>query len=71
VNLNGGNAVSDADCELLGRLLTRFLFFHVMTSFTWVPSVFVSSPCLLASFRSWWTTETTNPFAAKELKLAV
>jgi hypothetical protein len=29
VNLSGGNAVNDADCELLGRLLTRFLFFHV------------------------------------------
>ena len=28
VNLSGGNAVSDADTELLGRLLTRFLFFH-------------------------------------------
>ena len=28
VNLSGGNSVSDADCELLGRLLTRFLFFH-------------------------------------------
>jgi hypothetical protein len=29
VNLSGGDAVNDADCELLGRLLTRFLFFHV------------------------------------------
>lgn len=29
VNLSGGNAVNDADCELLGRLLTRFVFFHV------------------------------------------
>ena len=29
VNLAGGDAVNDADCELLGRLLTRFLFFHI------------------------------------------
>jgi hypothetical protein len=29
VNLSGGDAVSDADTELLGRLLTRFIFFHV------------------------------------------
>jgi len=28
VNLSGGDAVNDADAELLGRLLTRFLFFH-------------------------------------------
>lgn len=28
VNLSSGNAVSDADAELLGRLLTRLLFFH-------------------------------------------
>jgi hypothetical protein len=28
VNLSGGDAVHDADTELLGRLLTRFLFFH-------------------------------------------
>ena len=28
VNLSSGNAVSDADTELLGRLLTRLLFFH-------------------------------------------
>ena len=29
VNLSGGDAVNDADCELLGKLLTRFVFFHV------------------------------------------
>ncbi len=29
VNLSGGRAVNDADTELLGRLLTRLLFFHV------------------------------------------
>jgi hypothetical protein len=28
VNLSGGQAVSESDSELLGRLLTRFLFFH-------------------------------------------
>ena len=28
VNLSGGDAVHDTDTELLGRLLTRFLFFH-------------------------------------------
>jgi len=28
VNLSGGDAVHDADTELLGRLLTRLLFFH-------------------------------------------
>lgn len=28
VNLSGGAAVHDTDTELLGRLLTRFLFFH-------------------------------------------
>jgi Helicase HerA, central domain len=34
VNLSGGDAVNDADCELLGRLLTRFLFFHVKRRMT-------------------------------------
>ena len=28
VNLSGGNAVYENDADLLGRLLTRFLFFH-------------------------------------------
>ena len=45
VNLSGGNAVNDADCELLGRLLTRFLFFHVKRRTTNRPFWFYLDEC--------------------------
>jgi hypothetical protein len=45
VNLSGGDAVNDADCELLGRLLTRFLFFHVKRRTTSRPFWFYLDEC--------------------------
>ena len=45
VNLSGGDAVNDADCELLGRLLTRFLFFHVKRRTTNRPFWFYLDEC--------------------------
>ena len=45
VNLSGGDAVNDADCELLGRLLTRFLFFHVKRRTTKRPFWFYLDEC--------------------------
>jgi hypothetical protein len=45
VNLSGGDAVNDADCELLGRLLTRFLFFHVKRRSTNRPFWFYLDEC--------------------------
>jgi hypothetical protein len=45
VNLSGGNSVNDADCELLGRLLTRFLFFHVKRRTTKRPFWFYLDEC--------------------------
>ncbi len=44
-NLSGGDAVSDADTELLGRLLTRFLFFHVKRRRTDKPFWFYIDEC--------------------------
>ncbi len=44
-NLSGGDAVSDADTELLGRLLTRFLFFHVKRRRTDKPFWFFIDEC--------------------------
>jgi Helicase HerA, central domain len=45
VNLSGGDAVSDADTELLGRLLTRFIFFHVKRRRTDKPFWFFIDEC--------------------------
>jgi hypothetical protein len=45
VNLSGGDAVGDADCELLRRLLTRFLFFHVKRRTTNRPFWFYLDEC--------------------------
>ena len=45
VNLSGGNAVHDADTELLGRLLTRFLFFHAKRRTTRRPFWFYLDEC--------------------------
>ncbi len=45
VNLSGGDAVSDADTELLGRLLTRFVFFHVKRRRTDKPFWFFIDEC--------------------------
>ena len=45
VNLGGGNAANDADTELLGRLLTRFLFFHVKRRTTAKPFWFYLDEC--------------------------
>ncbi len=45
VNLSGGDAASDADTELLGRLLTRFLFFHVKRRTTKKPFWFFLDEC--------------------------
>ncbi len=45
LNLSGGDAVNDADCELLGRLLTRFLFFHVKRRTTNRPFWFYLDEC--------------------------
>jgi hypothetical protein len=44
-NLSGGDAVSDADTELLGRLLTRFIFFHVKRRRTDKPFWFFIDEC--------------------------
>ena len=44
-NLSGGEAVSDADTELLGRLLTRFVFFHVKRRRTNKPFWFFIDEC--------------------------
>jgi len=65
VNLSGGDAVNDADCELLGRLLTRFLFFHVKRRTTKRPFWFYLDECqrylsgdipsLLAEARKFYT----------------
>jgi hypothetical protein len=44
-NLSGGNAVSDADTELLGRLLTRFLFFHAKRRKTDKPAFLIIDEC--------------------------
>jgi Helicase HerA, central domain len=45
VNLSGGDAVHDADTELLGRLLTRFLFFHAKRRRTNKPFWFYLDEC--------------------------
>lgn len=45
VNLAGGDAVHDADTELLGRLLTRLLFFHVKRRRTGKPFWFFLDEC--------------------------
>ncbi len=45
VNLSGGDAVNDADAELLGRLLTRFLFFHAKRRKTNKPFWFYLDEC--------------------------
>ena len=45
VNLAGGDAVHDADTELLGRLLTRLLFFHVKRRQTAKPFWFFLDEC--------------------------
>jgi hypothetical protein len=45
VNLAGGDAVHDADTELLGRLLTRFLFFHAKRRTNRKPFWFVCDEC--------------------------
>jgi hypothetical protein len=45
VNLSGGDAVNDADAELLGRLLTRFLFFHAKRRKTKKPFWFYLDEC--------------------------
>ncbi len=45
VNLSGGDLVNDADTELLGRLLTRFLFFHVKRRTTTKPFWFYLDEC--------------------------
>jgi len=45
VNLSGGDAANDADTELLGRLLTRFLFFHVKRRTTSNPFWFYLDEC--------------------------
>jgi Helicase HerA, central domain len=45
VNLSGGDAVHDADTELLGRLLTRFLFFHAKRRRTSKPFWFYLDEC--------------------------
>ncbi|MCC6947013.1 MAG: type IV secretion system DNA-binding domain-containing protein [Bradyrhizobiaceae bacterium] len=45
VNLSGGDAVHDADTELLGRLLTRFLFFHAKRRKTAKPFWFFLDEC--------------------------
>jgi hypothetical protein len=45
VNLSGGDAVNDADTELLGRLLTRFLFFHAKRRKTSKPFWFYLDEC--------------------------
>jgi hypothetical protein len=45
VNLSGGDAVHDADTELLGRLLTRFLFFHAKRRTTSKPFWFYLDEC--------------------------
>src|ERR1035441_8144630 len=45
VNLSGGDAANDADTELLGRLLTRFLFFHVKRRTTDKPFWFYLDEC--------------------------
>jgi hypothetical protein len=44
-NLSGGDAVHDADTELLGRLLTRFLFFHAKRRTTTRPFWFYLDEC--------------------------
>ena len=45
VNLAGGNQANEADTELLGRLLTRFLFFHVKRRKTQRPFWFYLDEC--------------------------
>lgn len=45
VNLSGEDAVHDADTELLGRLLTRFLFFHAKRRRTNKPFWFYLDEC--------------------------
>jgi hypothetical protein len=45
VNLSGRDAANDADTELLGRLLTRFLFFHVKRRTTSKPFWFYLDEC--------------------------
>ena len=45
VNLSSGDAVSDADAELLGRLLTRFLFFYAKRRRTSRPFWFYLDEC--------------------------
>jgi len=45
VNLSGGDAVHDADTELLGRLLTRLLFFHAKRRQTAKPFWFYLDEC--------------------------
>jgi hypothetical protein len=45
VNLSGGDAVHDTDTELLGRLLTRFVFFHAKRRQSRRPFWFVLDEC--------------------------
>lgn len=45
VNLSGGDRVYETDAELLGRLLTRFLFFHAKRRENYRPFFFYLDEC--------------------------